>query len=504
MDQTWILVGWAAALSATSALGQARGAWQQAMPEPVFDEEPGYVELYWKAWELAHERITEQPGLPQTPYMDEAHWEDTIWIWDTCFMVMFCKYAPREFPGVESLNNFYVPLHEGVPQSTYPLNIQHPDNPPLFAWVEHDNFVVTDDRAHAIRLLTQTKYLQKHFKWFDEVEPGWRFRSNAERRKTSAATALKRVADGYHWGGIQSGMDNTPRQRHGLWIDAIAQQALSALYISRLADRLDQPAIARPWSRRYESLKARINRVYWDDEDGIYYDVDPETGEHLKVSTPASFWPMLAEVCSHEQARRMVAHVTDPQTFGGRRPWPSVARSDPGFVAPHGDYWRGGIWLPTAYMGTKALEKYGYLEEADEAAERLLAHMLRTYRDYEPHTIWECYSPTRDQPARRGGDRHVVRPDFCGWSALGPISLFIENVLGFHVVDGPARRIAWRLHHPTRHGIRRLGFGQVRTDIVYDGNGRVTVTSSAPFTLVINGEARQIDRGAQTFAASPE
>ena len=38
--------------------------------------------------------------------MDEAFRDDTIWIWGTCFMTLFCKYAPAEFPGVESLNNF--------------------------------------------------------------------------------------------------------------------------------------------------------------------------------------------------------------------------------------------------------------------------------------------------------------------------------------------------------------------------------------------------------------
>lgn len=45
-------------------------------------------------------------------YMDENCYEDQIWIWDTCFMVLFAKYAPRAFPGIESLDNLYKPIHE--------------------------------------------------------------------------------------------------------------------------------------------------------------------------------------------------------------------------------------------------------------------------------------------------------------------------------------------------------------------------------------------------------
>ena len=476
--------------------------WKDQIPVPVYEANPGFVDLYWTAWEQAHDHIKEQPGLPQSPYVDEAFSDDSIWIWDTCFMVLFCKYAPDLFPGVETLNNFYVPLHDkSVPEGTYPLNVRHPDNPPLFAWVEYDNFAFTGDKAHVRELLTDTQYLQKHFEWFDTVQPGWTFKS---ARAESAKVELKRLEHGYLWSGCSSGMDNTARHR-GLWVDAISQQALSALYISRMADSIGESELSKHWKTEYDELKQTINQFYWNEEDGIYYDVHPKTLKHLKVKTPASYWPMLAEVCSPEQAERMVKHITDPNTFGGKRPWVTVARDDPQFATPDGDYWRGGIWLPTAYMGTKALEKYGFHAEADKAAENLLNHMLRTYRAHQPNTIWECYSPTRDHPViRRNG--HVVRPDFCGWSALGPISMFIENVLGFHNVDALDKRVEWRLTRPGQHGIKKLKFADVQTDILYNGEGRVTIESSAPYTLVINGTAHAIGEGRSILAveAPPE
>lgn len=434
--------------------------------------------------------------------MDEACQNDAIWIWDTCLMTLFCKYAPIEFPGVESLNNFYVPLHDSAyQQGTYPLIIHHPDNPPLFAWVEYENFLLVGNKEHVRQLILEKQYLQKHFVWFENLQRGWIFYSKTGK---SGRIELTKTEDGYKWAGCQSGMDNTPR-KGGLWVDAIAQQGLSALCISRLAEHVGEPEIAKEWRMKYEAIKKKVNTLYWDEEDGIYYDVEPHTKARLKVKTPASYWPMLAEMCSPAQAARMVKHLQDSQIFGGERPWVTVARNDPAFTPSDGNYWRGAIWLPTAYMGTKALEKYGYYKEADAAAEKLLAHMLRTYKNFTPHTIWECYSPEKDTPADH--EKHQVRPDFCGWSALGPISLFIENVLGFHIVDGNAKRIEWRLHQGGRHGIENLHFGGITTDIIFDGQRTVSVRSDAPYTLVINGGAHEVTAGSNTFripsASSP-
>ena len=63
--------------------------WKSKVPDIIYEEHPEYIQLYWKAWELAHDHIKDIPGLPQTPYMDEAASPINLWIWDTCFMVNF-------------------------------------------------------------------------------------------------------------------------------------------------------------------------------------------------------------------------------------------------------------------------------------------------------------------------------------------------------------------------------------------------------------------------------
>ena len=468
---------------------------KDVIPTPVFDDKPEYVDLYHVAWEQARAHIKYQPGLVQPRYMDEGFRDEAIWIWDSEFMVMFCKYAPKLFPGIETLDNFYYTLHENAGS---PLSVWHPDNPPFFAWVESDYFKFTADSAHIRELISSKRFLQKHFELFNTMNHDTQFPFPI----SNDGVRIQYKGIGYNWQSWQSGMDNTPRKREMplFWVDAISQQALSALYIVRLARIAGDEATASEYQAKYDELKEKINQYYWDDEDGCYYDLREADLSKTRILTPASFWPMLAEVPSQEQAQAMVSFALQDGKLGGTVPWTSVSRDDPDFD-PDGNYWKGSMWLPTAYMGIKALEKYGFFTEADATAQAILEHMWQTYSQYDPHTIWECYNPNKPEPAsKKEGTKNVkaVKADFCGWSALGPISLFIENVLGFYDVDGPSATIRWNLHQTCRHGIRDLSFGGITTSIIYD-KGRVTVVSDKPYTLYINGTEYPIHKGKNRF-----
>lgn len=478
-----------------------RQEWQLEIPRPIHPDKE-LVDLYHKTWEIAFGRVRKGPeGLPASPYMDENCYESDIWIWDTCFMSLFCKYAPKSFPGMESLDNFYIPIHE---DTKTPLNIHLRDNPPLFAWIEGEYYDFSGDKKRIDLILNKKQYLQKHFDWFNTIPKG-------SKQACSHQGIFRGVVEGkgFTWTGGASGMDNTPRGRESggydkiLWIDAISQQALSARYIANLYQQTGNQAQAAKWHKQYEDIKKTINDLYWDEEDEFYYDVDIETGKPSKVKTIASYWPMLARVASAEQAASMVKHLKNPEEFGGEFPLPTLSRDDKDYANETGDYWRGGIWLPTSYMTIKALEAYGYNELADELSEKTIRQQLATYKAIEPHTIWECYSPSQNTPSTEHGRR--ARPDFCGWSALGPISLFIENVLGFRHVSALKQEVEWILKAKNgRHGIANLHFGQTKTDILFDGKNKVSVTSTTPYTLIINGQKFSVKTGKNTFAAKAQ
>jgi glycogen debranching enzyme len=283
-----------------------------------------------------------------------------------------------------------------------------------------------------------------------------------------------------------------------LWVDLLAQQALVAYSIVQLSKFIENSTIQEEYLKKYDQLKTLLNTKYWSTEDGFYYDITLKPpNKKLVVRTPASYWSMLAMVCDQSQAEKMREKALDPKWFGGPVPWPSLARNDKAF-SPTGSYWRGGIWIPTSYMCTKALERYGFYELADQLAYQTVLHMQQTYEKYDPHTIWEAYSPTEFRPATHTNGTRIVKPDFCGWSGIGPITLFIENILGFHHVDGINKQIAWRIHQQGRHGIEGLNFGGITTDIVYD-SGIVSVKSDLPYQLKVNDQLFEIQPGTQEF-----
>ncbi len=85
---------------------------RKLLPDPVLDDNPDYLDMYWKCWELAFDHYKKpEPGSGfVSNYMDEA-FNPNIFQWDTIFMIMFARYANHVFPAIQSLDNFYCKQH---------------------------------------------------------------------------------------------------------------------------------------------------------------------------------------------------------------------------------------------------------------------------------------------------------------------------------------------------------------------------------------------------------
>ncbi len=446
------------------------------IPEVVFDECPEWVDLYQEAWQSAWRHVYESAETPVSPYMGEGCATDRLWIWDTSLMALFCRYAPHAYPGVESLDNLYR-IMDGAP---CPLKIHHPDNPPLPAWAELEYYRFTGDAARLRRLLDEERTLEKYYDFLESLRdeaplPPW----------GAIPLAWRNMPEGYFWNGISSGMDNTPRGRGSydnlLWFDAAAQQGLAAQSIAEMAGIIGNRPLQAKFLAEYDKKRELVRR-YWDSKDQTFY--DRRNGEFCRVLTPAVFWPMLAGMVTPEEAAKLAALLADPAKLGGRVPCPTVARDDADFTE-EGRYWRGAVWVPLVYVAAAALRRYGYHDLAGEISRNLLTHMYNTWKNYTPNSIWECYKPTLPEPALNGKEKRC-RADFCGWSALGPIALFLECVIGLHEVSAAKGEIHWWTTSRKRHGVKNFRFGDNTVSLLAE-EGRVTVSALHPFTLVLDG-----------------
>ena len=81
--------------------------------------------------------------------------------------------------------------------------------------------------------------------------------------------------------------------------------------------------------------------------------------------------PLWAEVATQDQADAVAENMSNPTRFNTRVPFQTLAADHPKFE-PEGGYWRGSCWLDQAYFGVVGLKKFGYLQEADSAVDKLI------------------------------------------------------------------------------------------------------------------------------------
>lgn len=191
------------------------------------------------------------------------------------------------------------------------------------------------------------------------------------------------------WEWADSGWDTSPRFDAGLplSVDLNCWLYLDARYLARMARELGRSGEAEEWDALAERTARLINGYFWDEEDGLYYDVVVKAGEFQKVKTPVSAWPLFVGVATREQAERVAAHFADPEEFWTAWPLPCVAADEPVFEPRN--YWRGPTWINLNWVAIVGLRRYGFDALADELTERTLRLIERhptPYEYYDPLT----------------------------------------------------------------------------------------------------------------------
>lgn len=261
-----------------------------------------------------------------------------------------------------------------------------------------------------------------------------------------------------------------------------SQMVLFYRYLSYICEEAGYADKKTFYAEMADEIAALINKWMWDEGQGLYFDVDTE-GNKTKWVTVATFWPMLAGVSDAEQSRKLVENMLDPEMFWRQVPLPTLAYNQE-LYNPTGCYWRGGVWAPTNYMAVQALNRNGYEKEATELASRFLNAILEVYR--QTGTIWEVYSPEAYMPSTNASGVYMCMRDFTGWTALAPISMLIENIIGIRL-DAAAGKVVWNLTQDCRHGIEGLRFNGCNVSLLatpHSGKGfSISIQSDAELTV---------------------
>jgi mannosylglycerate hydrolase MGH1-like protein len=212
-----------------------------------------------------------------------------------------------------------------------------------------------------------------------------------------------------------SGMDNQISRSgdlesytdEGVDLACYLYRELQAMEI--IAGKLGKPEDQKMYAAHASRLAKAINKVFWDEKDGFYYDRSEKAGQPIRIKSVAGFIPLWAGIASQDQARRLVKeHLLNEREFWLAYPVSTYARTQPEFYegSKHGECnWQGATWIPTNYMIFHGLMRYGYKDVARQLALKTLKMAL-----VENPVTREYY----DSDTGKGNGMNP----FWGWSSL--------------------------------------------------------------------------------------
>ncbi|HEX3072644.1 MAG TPA: trehalase family glycosidase, partial [Ignavibacteriales bacterium] len=158
------------------------------------------------------------------------------------------------------------------------------------------------------------------------------------------------------------------------------------------------------YARRAEQRKALINKIFWNEDAGYYFDYNWKTGKHTGIYSAAAIYPLYFGIASPEQARKvrdklqkdfLKAGGIVTTLFETRQQWD----------APNG-------WPPLQWMAIKGLREYGFNDLADEIKTRWLKLNEGVYG--RTNKMFEKYN-VEDVSLFAGGGEYPNQDGF-GWT----------------------------------------------------------------------------------------
>ena len=438
------------------------------LPSPIFDENPLYIDMYWKTWELAFKNFHEpKEGTGFVSQFIDAAFNSYIYLWDTAIMTMFLNTANELTPGISSLDNFYAKQHstgeicreinrsdgtdfeqwrnvENLPLfsrwgfdeyfNQYRADVVYKDreaptpnpkltldalNHPILAWAEMESFKWTGDKARLeLVRLPLIKYYEALKKYI-------------------------RQGNGLYITDWAS-MDNSPGtpclERGGTSVDISAEMVLFARNLSGLSSILGYEEDAKSFQNDADSLSEIINKKMWDDEKKFYFDLTIDE-KYCPIRTIGAFWALVSKTSTKEKTHYLACQLTNPTTFGRLHPVPSLSADEKEYY-PQGGYWSGAVWIAMNTMIIKGLEEYEFNDLAKEIALKHLDAMAQVYK--RTGTIWENYAADSIKEGINTNGAAVAK-DMVGFSGVTPILHFIEQAIGLQP-NAPKNELVWKIN----------------------------------------------------------
>ncbi|WP_199757029.1 MGH1-like glycoside hydrolase domain-containing protein [Pedobacter sp. KBW06] len=298
-----------------------------------------------------------------------------FWSWDSWKQAVGLNYFNPALAKENMLAMFdYQDEHGMVADCIYTdkkENNWRDTKPPLAAWAAWKIYEQSKDGSFLNTIYPKlVKYHEWWYKNRDHNQNGLCEFGSTDGTRIAAA-----------W---ESGMDNAVRfdkavllkNNETAWslnqesVDLNAYLYAEKGYLAKIALVIGNSKAGQEWKSQLAPLKQKINRTFFREDKGFYYDKSLE-GQWIDVDGPEGWLPLWCGLADKQQFNSVLKMIKKTNKFDTSVPLATLAADHPGFDPLKG-YWRGPVWLDQFYFGYSALLRYGRKEEANYFLNKLL------------------------------------------------------------------------------------------------------------------------------------
>lgn len=388
--------------NAAPVISAARERWQEWFEQvpPVLDE---YAAEYYYAWWVM------RAGLMNTRYYftreaiapSKIHYVG-VWHWDQFFHALAYRHVDTKLAE----DQIRILIDHQQPNGMFPdaihdegliTHLEKPvdadvTKPPLMAWT-------------ALKLYEKSGHLD----FLQEIyEPLARWHQWWVDENRDEATGLFIYRHPF-----SSGLDDSPLWDYGMPVvapDLNAYLCNQLESLAQIAALIGEDAAAQQHRAEARALLEQMLRVMWDEQAGVFHALS--NGKRVPVLTPFHLLPLWNSMLPEAITKRLIARLTDPETFWTRYPLPTVAINDPAFDPLQ--MWRGPTWVNINYLFVEALHQAERHDLAGELRRRTLELVM------QHDDIYEYYHPIT-------GERPPKAAPIFGWTSALFIDLAIQE-----------------------------------------------------------------------------
>jgi putative isomerase len=428
------------------AIERARALLDAPVPEPDMPTQQGEAAGAVDAvrdvmgWNAVWDHVNHRPYVTCSRNWDLKKFGGFgFWLNDTAVNALMLSL----FDGGQARENIATLLLGSTPEGNLPCLLTGND-----AWVDRTQSPVVSlivwqiyQRTRDRSLLEQAfPLLARNHDWWQETRDG---NSNGMLEFGSSP-----VGNGLYLGTKlaakdESFMDNSPIHDEARWmaesrtldcedVGLNCLVSVDAEILAMMAAELGDGDAQERYAATAKRMRDRIGTHFWDEKRQIFAS-RLWSGAFVRSLAPTSFYPLLAGAADETQTEKLLEHLDNPATFGGRFGLPSVSRDDPA----HKDnvYWRGRIWPILNWLVWQGLRRAGERDAASKLAQRGWTMFEAEWK--EKRLCPENYNANSgaglDQPDTDG---------FYSWSALLPYMIAAEIMDvsafdGWEIVNGP-------------------------------------------------------------------